>query len=501
MSTQGLVRSLSTRSVKKLEKPRPLKITQNRNSTIEVTSPRPTSGNFDDIMFLVETVAQCITNQNFDDSLIFSITNMSNSLKKCGQQLEAVYKDQLDRAFVIFRNGCRDDRVNYVARLYLLELIELRANQWGNCDNLQSYYSSKMATTEMEPLPTTPDANIGAGIGLSPLTAQSPTAPPILSPGEVLKNSGKFQKPTKIPGKNYCKDEVVIRNSDSGKVSPGAKERLVQITGPTEERIMHAKHLMEDTIRRNASPIREPAERERMGGSSSSLNSSASDESNRLPQTGVRRSTLLHSFSTNDANIGEYKYTVTLDNETLKITGSNHELVRNAKLILEEYYPEWVKRNNINTGDCLTHYDEDVFLSPVSNSSTIRRLGSQDSGNGNGPSTSTSGDSDDITCISALPAPTAASSGCVSRVYSREFLLECALSQLARVTPLGWEHVCREFSGIVKKVPPLPPLPQPPTPPSVPFRRHSYNDTPQSCTPKYSYTDSWTSADQYTYAN
>lgn len=45
----------------------------------------------------------------------------------------------------------------------------------------------------------------------------SPTSTPILGPGEVIKNSGKFTKPTRIPGKNYCKDEVVIRNSDSGK--------------------------------------------------------------------------------------------------------------------------------------------------------------------------------------------------------------------------------------------------------------------------------------------
>lgn len=45
----------------------------------------------------------------------------------------------------------------------------------------------------------------------------SPTVAPILGPGEVIKNSGKFVKPTRIPGKNYCKDEVVIRNSDSGK--------------------------------------------------------------------------------------------------------------------------------------------------------------------------------------------------------------------------------------------------------------------------------------------
>jgi hypothetical protein len=45
---------------------------------------------------------------------------------------------------------------------------------------------------------------------------QSPTAP-ILAPGELLRNSGKFPKPTKIPGKNYSKDEIVIRNADSGK--------------------------------------------------------------------------------------------------------------------------------------------------------------------------------------------------------------------------------------------------------------------------------------------
>lgn len=42
-------------------------------------------------------------------------------------------------------------------------------------------------------------------------------SPPLLGPGEVIKPSGKFSKPTRIPGKKYCKDEVVIRNADSGK--------------------------------------------------------------------------------------------------------------------------------------------------------------------------------------------------------------------------------------------------------------------------------------------
>lgn len=49
------------------------------------------------------------------------------------------------------------------------------------------------------------------------LGSQTPATPTLLGPGEIIRNSGKFAKPTRIPGKNYCKDEVVIRNADSGK--------------------------------------------------------------------------------------------------------------------------------------------------------------------------------------------------------------------------------------------------------------------------------------------
>lgn len=56
----------------------------------------------------------------------------------------------------------------------------------------------------------------------------------------------------------------------------------------------HARQLMEDTIRRNASPVRpEQPEgvldnHEVLGGSSSSLNSSASDDSIRISQGGIK---------------------------------------------------------------------------------------------------------------------------------------------------------------------------------------------------------------------
>lgn len=49
------------------------------------------------------------------------------------------------------------------------------------------------------------------GMGMAAAVGQS------LLPGEIVKNSGKFSKPTKIPGKNYSKDEIIIRNADSGK--------------------------------------------------------------------------------------------------------------------------------------------------------------------------------------------------------------------------------------------------------------------------------------------
>lgn len=134
-------------------------------------------------------------------------------------------------------------------------------------------------------------------------------------------------------------------------MNPGAKERLVQITGPSEETINYAKLLIEDTIKRNASPIRDDPSQE---GSISSLTSSEDQQvtvlprsranmqmnqqlqsvsamtGNKLMRTNSQHNSnfLIHSLSTNDASLGEYKYTVNVGSHTLKITGDSLELVR-----------------------------------------------------------------------------------------------------------------------------------------------------------------------------
>lgn len=110
----------------------------------------------------------------------------------------------------------------------------------------------------------------------------------------------------------------------------------------------YAKQLIEDTIRRNASPIRTDDGLVGGGGvvgadSCSSLTSSNSDDQLKLMRnitsatnisyTSKSRSasganSLLHSLSTNDTSLGEYKFTVNVGSHSIKITGDNLDLVR-----------------------------------------------------------------------------------------------------------------------------------------------------------------------------
>lgn len=107
------------------------------------------------------------------------------------------------------------------------------------------------------------------------------------------------------------------------RVAPGAKERLVQITGSNEESINHAKQLMEDTIRRNASPVRMAPH----GGTSTSSLSSSGDEESELTIP-LSRSISTPAAAMPDNSLPEFKYTVSVGGRTLRVTGFDLELVR-----------------------------------------------------------------------------------------------------------------------------------------------------------------------------
>ncbi|KAL6423921.1 hypothetical protein ACFW04_009696 [Cataglyphis niger] len=455
MATAQLNRA---RTVKKLEKPRPLKLSQ-RNSTVD---GRITT--VEDIVSLIDNVAMQLTNGFHDRTLRMNVISMCSHLKLYANQLEAIYKDQLDRAFVAIRNGSQDDRLDLTTRVHLLELIELRAKQWRHTDSMDVYYMQKLShlDNQTEAISDTPTNSLS-----SPLLAMtSSTSTPILGPGEVIKNSGKFTKPTRIPGKNYCKDEVVIRNSDSGKVNPGAKERLVQITGTSEDKIHYAKDLIKDTIQRNASPVRleqsTSGEKGAMGGSNSSLNSSASDESNRLQHNTRLRSSLLHSFSTNDASIGEYKYTVTVGNQSLKITGCNLDLVRTAKLVLDEHFLG--DSENFTSGIEYFNYEDEPNFSVTTISSSIPRCTSLlplDDVNVSSSlnrelsldSAATSSESEETYKSRPIYEERYSKTQQEARELTYEFLLLCATGPYAKRPPADWARIQKECPNIVRKAP------------------------------------------------
>ncbi|CAD6242196.1 GSCOCG00009444001-RA-CDS [Cotesia congregata] len=470
------------RMTKKHEKPRPLKLNLRHSSIDERIAT------VEDLVSLIDNVASNLSNGFHDPTLQQNIITMCNTLKQCAHQFEPVYKDQLDRAFVAIRNGSQDERLDLTTRIHLLELIELRAKQWRYNDSMDAYYASKLADLNE------PDNMIGVdGINnqVATLNLTSPQTPPVLGVGEVIKTSGKFTKPTRIPGKNYCKDEVVIRNSDSGKVmgikgrrvhmieelsetiisfqrvNPGARERLVQITGTSEEKIHYAKDLIKETIQRNASPVRmgpaRAADSSGIGGSSSSLNSSASDESNRLSQQFQQpsqiRSTLLHSLSTNDASIGDYKHTVNVGNHSLKITGSNLNLVRTAKIILDEHFSKWSGDSGIESFDFTddfpsfpnTPINNQQIKIPDNNANVdvdaaVKRENSLESN-------ATSESEETFKSNNQTIKEKINNRRNENREMSYELLLLCAKGPYAKRPPANWARIKEECPNIIRKSP------------------------------------------------
>lgn len=375
------------KSLKRPDRPRPLKLgnQNNRLSAIELSS-------VEDIIVLMENVCRHLTNRNYERSVLSGLTNLCMSLKKNGPQLENLYKDQLDKLGVALRNACRDEELDLVSRVHLLEIIELRAMNWLPNENVNGYYKQKLSHVDYDGM-STPSRD-SPQIHTAPVTlnANAPDFTPtgmggasMLQPGEVITTSGRFNQPTKIPGKNYFKDEVVIRNADSGKVMglkgrrvhmieeltetiisfqrvvPGARERLVQITGPAQENILQAKGLIEDTIRRNQSPV--PRD-ERPDSPHESLGSSESDS---------KRNTLV---AEREVPIHEYKYTVNVGEECIRITGASLDLVRTAKLVLDEYF----SLEGVNlTAD--THIDDMVLATQNQSQHNLKEIRTENNPN------------------------------------------------------------------------------------------------------------------------
>lgn len=149
------------------------------------------------------------------------------------------------------------------------------------------------------------------------------------------------------------KDQVIIQSP----LILTSHSSLTNLPSPRS----YAKQLIKDTIRRNESPVRLDSAATGANGSSSSLASSQSDELQQQAAFRLERNHSVGGALTSGAssgkaalarvasvgsslpqssytNVGDYKYTVSVGSHDLKITGDCAELVRVAKLVLDDYF-------------------------------------------------------------------------------------------------------------------------------------------------------------------
>uniref|UniRef100_A0A0R3RIJ4 KH domain-containing protein n=1 Tax=Elaeophora elaphi TaxID=1147741 RepID=A0A0R3RIJ4_9BILA len=281
----------------------------------------------------------------FNAQLANQIFVLCQQLKFSGQLLEQSHKNELNRVFVSLRQACcRDNgQLGTPCRLKMVELVELRAMGWRPSLAHTQYYlnrpeqqqqqqqqldSAPISAPPFGAIPVNPFGNFAgpppplyvggdvsnpviapqptpASFYLIPAAAASGWARPIIAPGvlpssnilpqltpidvEAWAKANKQLQQTKVKVKTpqsrvpQLREEMIIRNSDSGKimgvkgrrvavveelsktvisfqkVDSKCKDRTLTITGSNQESIDYAKRLIEQTIRRNVSPNRTEA--------------------------------------------------------------------------------------------------------------------------------------------------------------------------------------------------------------------------------------------------
>ena len=163
---------------------------------------------------ILETLEASASNGIFDIALIDQVCKYLKVNGKCLDDSNA--KDTMDLYFITLRNISRDIRLDAASRAKLLKIIELRATNWCASTSASNGHSHPDKQTDYS-APTNTSIK-------QKQTSQSFTFNDSCLPACHL-NSANNQsasdltaKPlTKTPSKSFIKDEVVIRNADSGK--------------------------------------------------------------------------------------------------------------------------------------------------------------------------------------------------------------------------------------------------------------------------------------------
>ncbi|OXA50216.1 phospholipase D A isoform X2 [Folsomia candida] len=306
---------------------------------------------------------------------------LSEDLRRVGPLLETAYPDVLDRVMSSMRDASAQPSLPPSLRLAIFELVELRASKWMLPSDSSNYYRQRRNINESVDL--TPEVSnhhynssssstSGAGNASSAsqrVVSSSIPKPEVIFPSDRSPSLGSSPIPsnsttseTSNNAKTY-REEVLIKNSDSGKVAPAAKERVLSINGYSQQSINMAKQLIQETIQRNSSPVFD------------GLVSTGSEYSGDGDDLDSGMVGALKKMSTSGA-LQKFCYSVNLGEDVLRITGSNLQFVQEAKFALDDYfsqkYPElFYASNDVEDEEEIS---EDVQLVPKYDRTTLLSL-------------------------------------------------------------------------------------------------------------------------------
>jgi len=144
----------------KVERPRPLKIGGGAHPELSL----------EDLLVEIERFRKSlgVKGEGGGDQIVGQLQLLAANLKISGPTLEVSHKDQMDKLNHSLMTACRAESLDLVARVHMLELIELRTMGWQPNENVTNYYKQKLAQIEYE-------SSMGS-------SAKSQTAPVSLNP-------------------------------------------------------------------------------------------------------------------------------------------------------------------------------------------------------------------------------------------------------------------------------------------------------------------------------
>lgn len=129
----------------RVERPRPLKMGGG-------TQPELGLG---DLVTVLESVTRSLAGSGKpvmagagDPGVIRQLETLAANLRMTGPQLELSHKDLMDSWTGALTEACRQEAWPAVARVHMLELLEMRSMAWAPSESVTSYYRQKLAEIE-----------------------------------------------------------------------------------------------------------------------------------------------------------------------------------------------------------------------------------------------------------------------------------------------------------------------------------------------------------------